>query len=352
MADEPPLEDFVGGLRKEFVDWARASALRRPDAGAPEAAASEAAASEADPDEGEAEAVVQEPTLDEARAKGLKLKRTLVGVMDPWTMYHQSSAWRRHWYIHELGRYQNQLRESSTRHDVPVQLLAAVILNELADIGISDAFQYGVLTGSLGIAQIEVDTVIRDDLFPDMNTDEIREAAVEFADTAGFPLLLYHDMDPQEIGLRAAIANRLWTPQHAIDACAREVRILLYLMAASVDKPWQTFFGFTWRGGRLSDPQAIYEELEGRVYCESPEEIEQREKTGKDFMELVGNEGNDPRREKEKNLAYLTAAAYNDPDITSADNVSGKTAFPGSRRHGANACRIAGDLYDFGLFRP
>jgi hypothetical protein len=222
----------------------------------------------------------------------------------------------------------------------------------LAHVGPTDMFQFGMLTGSFGIAQIQVDTVIHDDLFPDITTEEIREAATEFAGTAGFPLLVYRDMDAAEIGLRAAIANRLWTPQYGIDACAHEIHLLLYRMVANLEKPWQKFFGFTWRGGRLSDPQAIYEELEGRRYCESPEEIEQREKAGTDFMDVVGTEGKDPQREKEKNLAYMTAAAYNDPNITSADNVSGQDVFPGSRRHGVNACRIAGDLYDFGLFRP
>jgi hypothetical protein len=293
-----------------------------------------------------------EPTLSEARRSGEKLPRLWLTRMEPERFSAMSLQDRFDWYLQKLGDYEDQLEESSAEHLVPKRLLAAVILNELADIDWRDAGQqaFKVLSGSLGIAQIQIDTVMRDQLFPDLSEEELRHGAQEWRDIVGFRGLFYDEAGEREGAQRVAIRERLLIPQHSIHAAGREIRLLLYRAAIFRERAWQRFFGFRWPGGRTLDPDSLYDEIDGRVYCESPEEIAQREKEGGDFVRDVrGTEGADPRREREKNLAYLIAAAYNDPTIISAESI-GAREYLNSRIHGNNCCRIASDLYDLELF--
>jgi hypothetical protein len=353
MADEPQLRDFLGGPRTDFVHSARDSALGRTQLAPSEAGEGEtgAAAATSTPvgeaaaeatEEGAAAPVVQEPTLEEAKAQGITLpeRNVALGV----DLGRKAPGERREWYLEKLGALENQLQESSERHRVPMRLLAAVILNELAVIDVKDIAQeaFFVLSGSLGIAQIQIDTVISDDLFPDMTRAEIRDAynwyRKETREHFQGPL------DPDDTGRRVVIRRRLRIPQHAIDAAAREIRYLLWASAENLHKPWQTTFGFTWGGLRPADPQLLYQKIGSQVNCRS---IEDLQKPG--FEAVVGKEGEKPDREQEKNLAYMVSGAYNSPDVIRTDDI-GKYENAGT--HGHNACLIAADLYDFGLFGP
>src|SRR5262245_11682420 len=64
-------------------------------------------------------------------------------------------AERRRWYLEKLGRYHNQLKESAAHNSIPMQLLAVIILNELADIDARDVLQQKftslLKSGSLGM---------------------------------------------------------------------------------------------------------------------------------------------------------------------------------------------------------
>lgn len=335
------------GVANKLIDNRGTSDTQRglPDAGGPPDAGVPSAAA---PPGATKTARTQEPTLREAQAKNLTLPPRNLVYMDPRDFGLKTAAQRRDWYLAKLGAFENQLRESAEDHQIPIRLLAAVILNELANIDLRDIAQDAalVLSGSLGIAQIQVDTVIRDDLFPNMRQNEIDAAYNEYLQATAHNrelLNILAQLSKAETGRRMAIRKRLRVPQHAIDAAAREIRQLLWLMVANLDKPWQTSFEFKWRGYRLASPELLYGEIGAKVWCRSTDEVAQ----GGDFAAVRGKEGKDPQREREKNLAYLVAAAYNSPDVIRTATLS---RYVGARTHGQNACAIASDLYDFGLF--
>jgi len=269
----------------------------------------------------------QEPTLDEARKSGKSLPVKKLKEMDVSTLVGMPSGDRNAWYVEKLGSYENQLKESANRHVVPVQLLATVILNELADINWTDTVQSDLFVskGSLGIAQIQIDTAIKDNLFPDLTEAEGKLAYNEMVANVPSPsgkgaARIMQNKDREQ---RLAINKRLQVPQHAIDAAGREIRILLNQMIASRGSSWQTRFGFTHT--TIPSPlsaQAIYTDV-----------------------------GGSSQREKEVNLANLITGAYNSPNIIRAAD-SSQNVFPNANIHGQNSRLIAGDLFDFKLFRP
>ena len=120
--------------------------------------------------------IAQKPTLSQGPGKGkkwetsnLELTRLNIAAIIPVVNFGRMPyAHRKAWYLSKLGAYENQLRESAKKHRVPEQLIAAVILNELADISTLDIIQENAAGGggSVGIAQIQVDTAIKNDLVP------------------------------------------------------------------------------------------------------------------------------------------------------------------------------------------
>lgn len=211
---------------------------------------------------------------------------------------------RKLWYQHKLGAYENQLRESAIRHRVPEQLIAAVILNELADISGVDAVQENMVGGSVGIAQIQVDTAISHGLTPQGE---------------GYRLSKLLGM------LAPYVSGQLKVPQIAIDAAAKEIRIQIDIMVARKDMPWQTKYGFDPLGDASPDPQAVYS-----------------------YVRSLPENSKDEQLRREAVLAMLVSAAYNSPDITKAK----KPKKYGAAAHGANAAFIAQDLYELNIFRP
>jgi hypothetical protein len=277
------------------------------------------------PDEGQAkristdninakpQTIPQMPTLSQGPGKGKKwepsnlelTKLNILGVMPIFSFDKIKSAQRKAWYLSKLGAFENQLHESAKKHRVPEQLIAAVILNELADISGLDKLQEeapGI--GSYGIAQIEVKTAILHGLVPkDDNYLFAKSWSME----------------------DAFIAGALSVPQIAIDAAAKEIRIQLYMMAFRKDRPWQMKFGFDPKGNTSNDPQAVYSYIHKIPTNDRPEALN---------VEVV--------------MAMLVSAAYNSPGITEANEPEKYAA----ALHGRNAAAIAKDLYEMDLFRP
>jgi hypothetical protein len=263
-----------------------------------------------------AAAASQERTLSLAGLRGEELPMREIGwsdEMDVPTLGGLSDAGRADWYVGRLATLQTQLLESAHAHHLPMQLLAAVILNELADINALDVLQSGPSTfgGSLGIAQIQVSTA-RTDHLVDLPAGSHRTGWQRSGMHA-------HDIDHPsmvDMGERLRIGQLLQVPQIAIEAAAREVEMLLTRMAANQSQPWQVAHGFT-ATGPIGD--AIYASV-----------------------------GTGDMQSREGMLADAVCGAYNSPDvITAADT----TRFSNARIHGQNANDLAQDLYRFRLYR-
>jgi hypothetical protein len=269
-----------------------------------------------------------EQTLSEAKKSGTNLPMKQLETMDINKLIDMSDADRRNWYIQKLGPYEKQLHESADKYMVPVQLLATVILNELADIDYTDILQsnLGVNKGSLGIAQIQIDTAIKDNLFPDITPQEGKDAYKQMVTDPQYSVtgkLAARLMETDDDDKRMAVNRRLQIPQYAIDAAAAEVRVLLNQMISNTGSDWQTRYGFTHKGIPIPlAAQAIYKDVGGAS-----------------------------QREKELNLGTLITGAYNSPKIITAVH-SDDTQFPNANIHGSNSRLISGDLYNFNLFRP
>jgi hypothetical protein len=208
---------------------------------------------------------------------------------------------RRDWYEKKLGPYERQIRESASRHKVPEQLLAAIVLNELADIGLVDIVQeeLPISSGSLGIAQIQIDTAIQHNLIPGITDNDA-----------------LNDQDR-----RLQVAAALKVPQIAIDAAAKEIHILLVKAGENAwTSDWQQWIEYPMVLAQPHDPQIYYQYVYGPA-----------------------------QSHREQNLARMMSGAYNSPNILTARN---RHNFPNAKIHGANAASIAKDLYEFGLFRP
>jgi hypothetical protein len=206
---------------------------------------------------------------------------------------------RRQWYLDTLGRYHGQLEASAKANRIPLRLLAAIVLNELADIDPRDKLQQALIPfvakGSYGMSQIQIATARRHGLFAGI---------VE---------------EPGDL----QIAGLLAVPQYSIEAAAREIRHLLDVMEKDPTSPWPARFGFDPTGSRGRG--GYYRP--GVVAVGDPEKAEDREAL----------------------FARMMASAYNGGEgfLGVADP---KTAKPNSWIHGVNAETIARDLHRFDLF--
>jgi hypothetical protein len=271
-----------------------------------------------------------EPTLSEARVSGEKLPTRRLSLMSKDRFFGEmSQAARDTWYSHQLGPFSKQMVESANIHKVPVQLIAAVIFAELIDIDEKDLIQEEmfVTKGSVGIAQIQIDSAIGEKLFTDITTTEQKAAYDEFLSSplqlTSIAALIYGKflMGP-DAELRLAVNRRLRTPQQAIDAAAGFIRLHLAAASGNRAKAWASAFGFTWPGTPLSSPQDFYSYVAG---------VNQKE--------------------KEANLAAMTAGRHNTPSITGAASISPGT-FGNALFQADSASRIAKELFDSKIFRP
>jgi hypothetical protein len=223
--------------------------------------------------------------------------------MDVRTLFSMTAAKRLAWYKQQLSSYQSQLQASSNCHQIPMQLLATVILNELGDINWQDVWQQRLAnSGSLGFAQIQVGTA----------------KSHKLVEQAGDKLPL---SDSQ-------VAKRLAIPEYAIEAAAREVRLLVESMTKNLSNPWQQRFSFS-----LTSINHL--------------------KSANDIYNFIGGA---TQREKEQNLAELVIAAYNSPGIIEAKKAASITPnvpgfiYANGTIHGGNSRHIAAELFDNHLF--
>ncbi len=243
------------------------------------------------------------PTVPTCQPPSGTLTPLGLSEMDVRTLGAMSPQKRLTWYSNQLNKYQSEVRGSAACNMIPQQLLATVILNELADINWMDTWQQSLSTsGSLGIAQIQVSTAKSHGL------------VTQPGDT--LPLS------------DAAVAKRLTIPQYAIEAAAREIHELIDRMTKNLSNPWQQHFAFTLTAfSQLASPNDIYSYIAGAT-----------------------------QRDKELNLSELVVAAYNSPGIIDAKQQASVTPsaptfiYRNGTIHGGNSRFIARELYDNNLF--
>ena len=255
-----------------------------------------------------ARALPQQRTLSEAGSQqAALLPMVSLSMMSREDFNHLHEDAAAEWTIDRLGAFENQLRESASTHNIPMQLLATIILNELTDINLLDIIQQGrdATSGSLGIAQIQVQTALDYGLI-DLPEDTDMLPSVDVLQTRS-PRLL--------------VGRRLQVPQFAIEAAARNIARLLRRMGENLNRPFQIRYQFI-ATGPVGD--SIYDSV------------------------WHGN-----RILREGKLAYMVGAAYNSPDIIIADDPVGVdsrynvNAIP----NGQSAEGVAQILARFGLFR-
>ncbi|HEX3036300.1 MAG TPA: hypothetical protein VHT73_14475 [Thermodesulfobacteriota bacterium] len=245
--------------------------------------------------------------------------------MTPDVLRSLSFVERLKWYENKLSPCKQQLKKSADRHNIPEELLATIILNELSDIDLYDKIQewVGVGRGSVGIAQIQIDTAIFHKLV-DVTGEEIEryqnssEAAQSFGD--GKP--------SKEEALKILVGKKLTQPEIAIEAAAREIRKILENIRNCSNSSWEkNFLTQEIKLASLS-PDQIYNSIRGET-----------------------------QREKSINLARMVAAPYNSTGIECVENPGNPFSpndggpFPNPRRRGELAALIAEDLYDGNLFK-
>lgn len=253
----------------------------------------------------------QKPTLTQLSVFNATVTPVRLSTMHPEQLQAMNPQQRREWYLAQLGRYENQVQESARNQGLPPQLLAVVILNELADINAIDVVQTGQLGGTLGYAQISQEGAIALKLFPGV-TDKKR------------------------------IRDLLNSPQHAIDAAAKVIRHLLQRMIIYQYRPWQQLFHF---GGllQLTDlhvPADVYKHIRRDLA------LQPRPPLGWDRL-------------KEISMASMVAGAYNSSWIIEQEKaeaidplhpLSVEKHLRNALDHAAWAKMIAADLYDMKLF--
>jgi len=279
-----------------------------------------------------------QPTLSqEASGKAiLKAPRVSVEPMDVKEFFKLSRNARLKWYCSKLCAYQDQLFESSRRNNVPAQLIAACVLNELADIKFQDVWQerLGAFKGSFGPAQMQVKTAV-DFGHVDVPRQvlESNAEANEFKPEFTMPGAGYLSLPPSNAVLHSYVVERLKIMQVGIEAAAREIARLLSEMAKHKANSWQKQHAFNAPAPAVAPHPEIYFQKNSIRGLTDQERFEQ--------------------------LCELVIAAYNSPLIVIAMNpgksvlCSGDSAasvyFDG-RNHGFNGATIGADIFHEGLF--
>lgn len=239
------------------------------------------------------------PTLDSAGTKATELPSAGLTAMNAADMAKLGVAGRQEWYAKSLAKFHAQICESGARHGVPPLLLAAILLNEMADISWKDVAQMGfnLNSGSLGIGQIQVTTAMATGVLPTKD--------------------------------RAEAARLLRIPQWNIEATAAEVARIVKDMGAHTDKPWQRNFSYT--GG---DPRAIFSAVAHHKLSAHSAAVA-----------MVAAAYNSPGivRTTKGRLDELAPAASSTWEQL-------KAVFPNAVNHGTNAHQIADEMVAAGIF--
>ncbi len=238
------------------------------------------------------------------------------------------------WYRSKVGPYVSIINASARETGIPPQLLAAILLNELADVGMEDVAQDQQLasTGgdfrlaldpinrpvlsykpigqqSFGIAQINPATARRHNAVPIAGQEKLSRDYVEFQ-----------------------IAYQLLNRPMAIHAAARVIRgILKDLELRYQDSPWASQFMLRDRRFSADDPYS-----------------------GVNPPASTAKQTSD--RAKEVTLAYLVTSIYNTDTIVEAapqntpraHDLGNPKGFANAMNHASTARVIAMDLFESG----
>jgi len=244
--------------------------------------------------------------------------------MTPDTLRSKGFSERLNWYENKLSPCSQELKESANRNNIPTELLNTIILNELADINLLDLGQewIGVGKGSVGIAQIQIDTAIFHKLV------DVTEEDIQKYQNSTEAVQRFGDNKPHKNEtIKIITGKKLTEPAIAIEAAAREIRKILENIKACSSSSWTNNF----LNGEIiltnGDPSQIY-----------------------DFIK-----GNSPK-EKSINLARMVAAPYNSTGIECVENPGNPFSpndggpFSNPRRRSESAAFIAEDLFNGNLF--
>ncbi|MCI0454867.1 MAG: hypothetical protein L0Y68_07735 [Candidatus Dadabacteria bacterium] len=245
-------------------------------------------------------------------------------IMSPDKLRSRSLSERLKWYENKLNPCNKELKESADRNNIPVELLSTIILNELSDINILDLGQewIGVGKGSVGIAQIQIDTAIFHKLV------DVKEKDIEEYQNSNEAAKKFDGTKPtREEALNTLVGKKLSEPGIAVEAAAREIKKILDNIKACYPSPWTNNF----LNGEISltkgDPYQIYDFIKGRGL-----------------------------KEKKRNLARMVAAPYNSSGIECVQNPGNPFSpndggpFANPRKRGELSAFIAEDLFKSNLF--
>ena len=243
------------------------------------------------------------------------------GRMDPQTLEEMSLDGFDAWVKTSIGNYESDLLAAARRHSIPPRLLATVILNELGNYDLVDQGQELVFSrGSVGIAQITIPTAI-DNKLVDLSEDEIEKWKERFAERHGAGALGNPAGPIPRTGLlRQAIEHLVWEklnePTIAIEAAARQIRLLIKRINANLDKPWPR----TYLTGAIDLSHPYANIVPGQAGLADPHALQ---------------------REREMQMARLIVGGYNSPKLirTSVD-LSNPGYYARARRHADNAARL------------
>lgn len=243
------------------------------------------------------------------------LENITLSKMDSEKFSNMSFEQKQDWYNSKLSPILPDLINSAKKNNIPVELLSTVITNELADIGNVDLVQESYLSkGSLGIAQIQVQTAIDHKLI-DVSEDEINNYIKDNSVIKNAT---------KEEAVKEITANKLKNPSLAVEASAREIKIILNKALASPNSKWAQNF--------LKLP--VTKEINN-------------------MDDLMNNVKGANNREKLLNLSKLVTSIYNSPDILIAENPGHETydqyskekqPYKNAKLHGSNAYLIMTDI--------
>jgi len=247
-----------------------------------------------------------------------------IDLMSPETLRSQNFNERLNWYKNKLSPCSQELKESADRNNIPTELLSTIILNELADINLLDLGQewIGVGKGSVGIAQIQIDTAIFHKLV-DVTVEDIQkyqnsnEAVQKFGGKK----------PSRNETIRIITGKKLTEPGMAIEAAAREIRKILENIKACSSSSWTNNF--------LNGEIMLTNGNQSQIY---------------DFIK------GGYLKEKRINLARMVAAPYNSTGIECVENPGNPFSpndggpFSNPRRRSELAAFIAEDLFNGNIF--
>ena len=254
------------------------------------------------------------------------------------------------WSLQQINPYSAALQRSADKHELPPRLLAACILNELADYGWEDQLQELFFhTGSIGMAQMRVDRAIE---FKRVDVDPRElDACVEKSLANQRSAETGASAGPSDAaatalgatggaeGTRSEVARegclqyltwqRLNEPEHAIEAAAREIDWILDSMNRFAERPWQRYF-LTAPIDRTKPYDSV------RPWAEAGQ-------SGRPDSQV-------DQAAREESLAVAVCSAYNAPSIImshtvpTSDGEKSGSSFKNARSHGRRAGRIAAAL--------